>query len=141
MTRSFFAKSMFAIAIAGAAISPSMQAQNDAVTVTVPFQFAMGTQSIAPGTYQFSLTSSQYVLSVVNLKTGHAEIFNVRPERRSETEKRGNLIFRNSSGGRVLSEVHFPGTDTFSEVIERRQSARTETARSATSNSGSVGRR
>lgn len=135
------ARALFALLIIGGSLSSSMQAQNDAVTVTVPFRFAVGTHSNAPGTYHFSLESSQYLLSVTNVKTGDVEMFDVRPERQSKFERRGHLIFRDSSGHNVLHEVHFPHTDTFAELIDRHPASRTETARSGMSHSSSAGQR
>lgn len=128
---SLFAKSLFALLIVSGPFATHMQAQNDAVTVSVPFRFTMGTHSIAPGTYQFSLVSSQFLLSVTDVKTGRAEIFEVRPARQGSIEERGRLTFRNSAGHNILSQIHFPDTDTFSEVIGRSPAARTESARAS----------
>lgn len=143
MTRftSLFGKSLLALLIAGGAALPtSMQAQDDAITVSVPFPFTVGTQSIAPGTYRFRLVSSQFLLSVTNVKTGHEELFAVHPDRQRSVQVRGGLTFGNSAGRSILNEVHFPGTDTFSEVIERRAS-RLEAKRSTPQNSVAVAKR
>lgn len=126
---SYFAKSLVALLLVGGPFATYMQAQNDAVTVSVPFRFTMGTHSIAPGMYQFALVSSQFLLSVTNVKTGRVEMFDVRPERQSSVEERGRLTFRNAAGRNVLDQVHFPDTDTFSEVIEPSHAGRTESAR------------
>lgn len=142
MTRSLLAKSILALLSAGITLPTTMQAQDEAITVTVPFQFAIGAQRIDPGTYQFSLASSQFLLSVTNVKTGHVELFPVRPEQQGKIEKRGLLTFGNPSGSAVLTEVHFPGSSTFSEMIERPHAERKELARSgSTSSATSAGRR
>lgn len=132
MTRftSLFAKSLALLIVAGS-FAANLQAQNDAITVSVPFRFTMGTHNIAPGTYQFSLVSSQFLLSVTDVKTGRVEIFDVRPERQDSVEERGRLTFRNSAGHNILSQIHFPDTDTFSAVLGRRPAGRTEAARAS----------
>ncbi len=129
MTRSmsFFTKSLFALTIAGAALATNLQAQSEGVIVTVPFPFTMGTQTVAPGTYEFNLISSQFLLSVTNRKTGDVEMFPVHPERQSKVEEHGGLTFRSSAARNALNEVHFPGTDRFSELIQPRHARRNET--------------
>jgi hypothetical protein len=124
--------SLVTLLIDSATLAPNLQAQgDDAITLRVPFSFTVGTESIAPGTYQFSLLSSQFLLSVVNVKTGDTEIFTVRPERQRVPDQHGRLVFRNSEGSSVLNEVHFPGAGLFSEVIQRRDDRRLETKRSS----------
>lgn len=140
-------KSLITILIGSGTLAANLHAQSDiAITVSVSFPFTLGEQSIAPGTYQFSLASNrlepnQFLLSVLNVKTGHMEMFPVHPERQRTFEQRGRLIFRNSAGRSVLAEVHFPGTDTFSEVIQRRHTETTETKPSSTSSFVSVAQR
>ena len=117
-----FIKSLFTILIGCGALAADLQAQSDAITVRVPFRFSVGAQNIAPGTYRFSLVSSrmemsQFLLSILDVNSGDAEVVAVRPEQQRTFEQHGHLIFRNSEGHNVLAEVHFPGTDTFSELI------------------------
>lgn len=120
---SLFAKSLFTLLIAGGTLATHLQAQNESMTVTVPFPFTVGTQCIAPGTYRFSLITSQYMLSVVNLKTGYKEIFAVHPEDQPRSEPSGRLVFRGSDGPRILDELHFAGSDQFSELNKQRHAA------------------
>jgi hypothetical protein len=73
MTRftSLAAKSLVTFLIAGGTLATNLQAQSDvAITARVPFPFTVGKHSIEPGTYQFSLLTSQFLLSVVNVKPG-----------------------------------------------------------------------
>ncbi len=135
-----FRKLLFALLIACGAFATNVQAQNDAITVSVPFPFTVGSQSIGPGTYEFSLVSGQFVLSVADMKTGHMTMFNVLPKRQGSVEERGRLTFGNVQGRRILNEVHFPGTDTFSELTQRR-AKRTEPTRSSTAHSVSMAQR
>jgi hypothetical protein len=140
-------KSLVAISIGSGALAVNLQAQNaPAITATISFPFTVGTQMIAPGTYRFSpmpgpAESSQFLLSMVNVTTGNREIFPVRPERQRSLEQHGRLIFHNSDGHNVLAEAHFPGTDTFVEVIQRRRTEKMETKSSSISSSVSVAQR
>src|SRR5579863_6769248 len=70
-----FAKLLLAILIAGGTLATDLHAQSDEITVNVPFAFIVGTHTISPGTYRFSLMSSEFLLSVVNTKTGDKQIF------------------------------------------------------------------
>lgn len=134
--------SLATLLIGSATLAINLQAQSDdAITVRVPFSFTVGTQSIAPGTYRFSLLSSQFLLSAVNVKTGDMEMFDVRPEQQRAVDQHGRLVFRNTEGSSVLNEVHFPGTGLFSEVIQRRDDRRLEAKRSSTDSSISVAQR
>jgi hypothetical protein len=131
-----------AMLLMGATLATSLHAQSDnAITVSVPFRFTIGTETIAPGTYQFSLPSSQFLLSVVNVKTGNTEVFTVRPEQQRGIKQRGRLVFRDSEGSSVLNEIHFPGTGMFSEVIQRRGARRMIAKKSSTGNSNCVAQR
>jgi hypothetical protein len=124
-------QSLVTILIGGGILAGNLQAQTDlAMTVSIPFPFTVGTQSIAPGTYQFSLISSQFLLSVLNVKTGDKNVFPMRPGQQHAFESHGRLIFRNSDGCSTLSEIYFPGTDRFSEVSQRHSIGRPSTGNS-----------
>lgn len=141
MTRfmSLVTKSMFALLIESGALATNMQAQSDVITVSVPFRFTIGTHSVAPGSYQFSLISSEFLLSVVDMKTGNREIFDVHPGQQKKPDERGRLVFRKSGDHKDLNEIHFPGAVTFSEVIEPHRTEERISARSATGNFEGVG--
>jgi hypothetical protein len=131
--------SLVSLLIGSATLATNLQAQSDdAITIRIPFPFTLGTQSIAPGTYQFSLLSSRFVLCVVNVKTGAREMFDVRPEQQRAVDQHGRLVFRNTEGSSVLNEVHFPGTRLFSEVIQLQDVRRIKAKRPSTDNSISV---
>ncbi len=141
-----FIKSAVIILICSGALAATLQAQSYAITVKVPFPFTVGTQTLEPGTYQFSLVSSrvesdQFLLSMLNIKTFDTEMFTVRPEQQRTIERHGHLIFHKFEGRRTLAEVHFPGSYTFSELIQRRRVERVETTRTSTSESVSVAQR
>jgi hypothetical protein len=135
-------KTLVLILIGSGPLAINLHSQSNlTLTFRIPFQFTAGMQSIAPGTYEFRLLSNEHMLSVLNMKTGHEEVFPVRPESRRSMEPRGRLIFRNSEGCSVLKEVHFPGTNMLSEVIPRHGEERIEAKRPSKSDSVSVARR
>lgn len=144
--RSVLAKSLLALLIACGTFATTMQAQDGAITVSVPFAFTVGSQSLAPGTYQFSLDysalgSDQFLLSVLNVKTSAMELFDVLPQRQRMVEERGHLTFHTSADRHVLAEVHFPGTDTFSELSPRRPAGNSPAMQSSASKSVPEARR
>lgn len=139
---SILIESLATILIGSGPLAMNLQAQNDlAVTVTIPFPFTVDRQSIAPGTYQFSLSPDQFLLSVINVKTGHRQMFDVYPVWQRTPEEHGYLIFRSSTGCSVLNEVHFSGTDTYSELIPRHHPERIEAMPSAAGNAMRVAQR
>ena len=120
----------------------NLHAQTEsAVTVSVPIPFTVGTRSIAPGTYQFSLVSSSFLLSVRDVKTGNREMFMVRPEKEHSTPVRGRLIFQNCDVHCALDQIHFPGGDTFTQLIQPRGADRLEAKKSSPGASISVAQR
>lgn len=143
MTRytSIVVKSLVTLLIGSGTLATNLQAQSDEITVRVPFPFTLGTQRIASGTYQFSLLSSQFLLSVVNVKTGDREMFDVHPEQQRAVDQHGLLVFRNHDGLRVLNEIHFPGESQFSEVIQRRGAGTNEAKGSSNGSSISIAQR
>lgn len=143
MTRfqSLVTRSFVTFLVGSAALAVNLHAQDESVTVSIPDPFTVGTQEMMPGTYQFSLQSSQFLLSVTNVRTGDEELFDVRPEQQRIVEQRGHLIFRNSAGRTVLNEIHYPGTNTFSELIQPHPGARFERARSSRGKTACVAQR
>lgn len=139
---SLVAKSLMSILIGCGTLAINLQAQSDlAMTASIPFPFTVATHSMAPGTYEFSLVSSQFLVSVLNVKTGHQEMFRVRPVQELAVEQRGGLRFRNSEDRSVLSEIHFPGTDRFSEVNQRHGIGSAKTKSSPAAQTMSVAQR
>lgn len=133
MTRSIslVRRSLLMLLVASAVLAVNLHAQDDSITVSIPDAFTVGTETMMPGTYQFSLESSEFLISIRNVMTGEKELFDVYPEQQQTVEQRGHLIFRNSAGCSVLHEVHYPGSDTFSELIQPRACASFERAPSS----------
>ena len=141
-TPSSVVRSLVILLIGCGTLAASLQAQFDSsVTVRVPFPFTVGTQTIPAGTYQFSLLSSQFLLSVLNVKTGEQEMFSVHPERQRAIAPQGRIVFHNSEGSSVLSQIYFPGSYTFSEINQRHDARRLEAKKSSTDTSISVAQR
>lgn len=129
---SLVVKSLVTILIGSGALAANLRAQTDlAMTARIPFTFTVGTESIPAGTYRFSLESSPFLLSIVDVKTGDKKLFPVRPDQQRESESHGRLIFRESDGGSVLNQVHFLGTRMFPEVIQGRDRGRMEAKKSS----------
>lgn len=139
--RSLTARLLVILLIGGGAFAIPLQAQDDAaVTVSIPFPFTVGAANLAPGTYQFTLVS-QILLSVTDVKTGHEQVFLVRPDRQRAFEAHARLLFGISEGHRSLNEVHFPGTDRFSDVIQRHNTRTIEAKKSTATQSMTVAQR
>lgn len=115
--RSLVVKSLIAAVVVTGPAALTLQAQSNLeMKATIPFQFIVGTRSITPGSYQFSLLGSPFLLSVLNVKTGHQELFPVHPGSQQAFESNGCLTFQKSNSSSVLTEIHFPSTDTLTHV-------------------------
>jgi hypothetical protein len=120
-------KSLIAAAVVTGPAALTLQAQSSLeITANIPFPFTVGTRSITPGSYQFSLIGSPFLLSVLNVKTGHQELFPVHPGSQQAFESNGCLTFQTSDRSSVLTNLHFPGTDTLTEVNQRHGARGTE---------------
>lgn len=116
-TRLLIVKSLIAAVVVIGPVARTLQAQSNlAITATIPFPFLVGTRSITSGSYQFSLIGDSFLLSVLNLKTGHQEFFPVHPGGQQAFEPDGCLTFQKFESSSVLTDVHFYGTDTVTEV-------------------------
>jgi len=115
--RSLVVKSLIAAVVVTGPAALTLQAQSDLeMKATIPFTFIVGTRSITPGSYQFSLMGSPFLLSVLNVKTGHQELFPVHPGSQQAFESNGCLTFQKSNSSSVLTEIHFPSADTLTQV-------------------------
>lgn len=73
---SLIVKSLVSILIGSGTLAINLQAQSAlAMTVGVPFPFTVGTQRMASGAYEFSLVSSEFLVSVLNVKTSTGRCF------------------------------------------------------------------
>ncbi|MGC2300055.1 MAG: hypothetical protein WA476_14710 [Acidobacteriaceae bacterium] len=124
---SLIVKSLVTLLLGSGALAANLQAQIDlSMTATIPFPFTVGIHPVPAGTYRFGLASSPFFLSVLDVKTGHEQIFFVSPQKERAFEPHGRLIFRNSEGSIALSQIRFPGTDMFSAIDPPRSLAKNE---------------
>ncbi|HEY4357033.1 MAG TPA: hypothetical protein VGN16_14890 [Acidobacteriaceae bacterium] len=137
--RSLVVKLFVAAAIVAGPLALTLQAQNNLeITATIPFPFIMGTWSIAPGSYQFTLTGNPLLLSVRNVKTGHHELFPVHPGSEPVRESKGYLTFQKSDTSNVLTVLHFPGNDGVTQVNRPHSVRGSQTKLSSKSEASSV---
>jgi hypothetical protein len=85
---------------------------------TVPFTFTAEGHEIEPGTYEIRRDFSQFLMSIVNVKTGEKQLFSVRPETRAAIPEKGLLVFRGCGNRKTLSEFHVRGANLFSAAVE-----------------------
>jgi hypothetical protein len=123
------AASLLAVLIAGGASEATLNAQDGLGEIfTVPFGFTADGHKIQPGIYEIRRDSSQFLLSIQNLKTGEKQLFSVRPEQRTDVPAQGLLVFHECGDRKELSEFHLRGTNLYSATIDwgRKKSAESE---------------
>lgn len=109
---------LLAVLMLGGASEAKLNAQiGPGEIFTVPFAFTADGHEIQAGTYEIRRDSSQFLLSIQNLRTGEKQLFNVRPERRSAVPARGLLVFHGCGERKELSEFHVRGTNFYSAAI------------------------
>ena len=119
---SFIAKAVFTILIGGSVSGASMQAQfMNGEKAVIPFAFSAQKQSMAAGIYEVRLLPDPFLLAIHKAGTGSDFIFTVRPEDSPSVPSHGYLIFRSNAGHVYLAEIHFPGTHTYSVLIQRQK--------------------
>jgi hypothetical protein len=91
-------------------------ASAQAITVTVPFAFAAGSQHFPVGTYQFTLLSA-WSLSIRNVQGGGERLFTVHPKENGSKASRARVVFRNSEGEKSLETVYVPESTTGAELL------------------------
>jgi hypothetical protein len=115
---SIIAGSLFTVLIAGGTFPTNLHAQSEpGLTFSVPFAFWTNGHHIPAGTYQVTLDSGQFLISIRNIKTGAKQLFSVRPEQRGAITERGVLVFHNCGERKDLTEFHIPGTDAYSATM------------------------
>jgi hypothetical protein len=116
--QSIIVGSLFAILIMGGPFAARLHALDDhGVVFSVPFTFSLDGQNVAAGNYELNLVSSQFVMSIRNLKTGDLQFFSVHPEEQRTVEERGHLVFNGCGDHRYLAEFHIPGTNIYSMTM------------------------
>jgi len=119
--------SLAAVLIVGSTFAVKLHAQDGpGVSFSVPFAFSLDGQHIDAGNYKLNLVSSQYLLSIRNLKTGELRFFGVHPENQRTIEEHGHLVFDGCGNHRYLAEFHIPGTDTYSVTATQEREKKAE---------------
>lgn len=121
-------KMVLATLIAGGTITPPLRAQDGVgVDVAIPFAFSANGREFPAGRYRFTI-EDQFELSIRDLRTGPKRFFTIRPYDEHSSVSRGHLDFDHCQSHCVLSEIHIPGTGTFSKVGEREDQKQVRTA-------------
>jgi hypothetical protein len=74
-----------------------------AIIVTTPFAFSVGSQSYPAGTYQFTRLS-EWFLSIRNVKVGGERFFAVRPEEKVPLRSHGGLTLATPKAIRIFKQ-------------------------------------
>ena len=93
---------------------------------TVPFAFTADGHNVAAGTYEISLVSNHYLISIRNVQTGKEQFFTVIPEQQLTIASQGLLVFHRCGQRKDLTEFHIPGTDLYSTTIAPRHANASE---------------
>lgn len=118
---------LLTVLIAGGVSEARSNAQSVSGEIfTVPFAFTTDGHEIEPGTYEIRRDSSQFLISMRNVKTGEKQLFSVRPEERSAVPAEGLLVFRRCGDRKELSEFHIRGTNLYSSTIDAKPKRGTE---------------
>ena len=113
---------LLAILVGGGASEAKLNAQSGPGEIfTVPFAFAAQGHEIQAGTYEVRRDSSQFLITISNVKTGEKQMFSVRPEGRSAVPQKGLLVFQGCGDRKELGEFHVRGTNLYSTMIESRR--------------------
>ena len=119
---------LLAILISGGTLAADLHAQNEpGLIFSVPFPFSTNGHLIPAGTYEVILDSSQFLMSIRNIKTGNKQLFSVRPEQRGAIAEHGLLVFHSCGARKDLTEFHIPGTDVYSATMMPHGSRNIET--------------
>jgi hypothetical protein len=96
----------------------SAPAQTDfSCTAVVDFPFMVGRQTMAPGTYRFSLSENLDQVQIVDVKNGQMKVFPVIHQQEHHVLEDGRLVFNRQAELRQLNQIHFPGTTMFTEIL------------------------
>lgn len=123
---SIMAGVMLTVFIAGGFEAGATAQDGTGEIFTVPFAFSADGHKVQAGTYEIRRDSSQFLLSIQDVKTGEKQLFSVRPEQRAAVPEKGLLVFQRCGERKRLSEFHIPGTNFYSATIDSRPRRGTE---------------
>src|SRR5487761_651826 len=116
---SIITKALFTILMSSWLLAVSVQAQGTSgVEANIPFAFSTyGQKDIASGTYQLELLPDPFLLSIRNLKTDKKQILMVHQAESPSPASHDYLTFRRDGDHSYLAEIHFKGTNIYSELF------------------------
>jgi hypothetical protein len=104
----------------GAALSGPAAAQDQSVTVNVPFDFSANDQNVPAGTYRISLQAPRY-LSFVDTQSAKTQyLMLVQPTGEQNSKDRGRLLFRRYGDSNYLYQVWMPGQGEGRQFVRSR---------------------
>jgi hypothetical protein len=104
----------------GPALSGPAAAQDQSVTVNIPFDFSANDQNVPAGTYRISLQAPRYLLFVDTQSTKTQYLMLVQPTWEQNSKDRGHLIFRRYGDSNYLYQVWMPGQGEGRQFVHSR---------------------
>jgi hypothetical protein len=119
-----------AVSISAAVSGPVARAQEQSVTVNIPFSFSANDQKLPAGTYRVSLLSSRYLLFVNTKSVGDTKPIGdvylmVLPASSQNGKDHGRLIFRRYGSSNYLYQVWMSGQSEGREFVRSRDEQET----------------
>jgi len=117
----------------GAALPGPAAAQDQSVTVNIPFDFSANDQNVPAGRYRISLQAPRY-LSLFDTQSNRKQyLMLVQPTGEQNSKDRGRMIFRRYGDSNYLYQVWMPGQGACLQFVRSR--AEQETLRGLKSSS------
>ncbi len=104
----------------GAALSGPAAAQDQSVTVNIPFDFSANDQKVPAGKYRISLQAPRYLLFVDTQSTKKQYLMLVQPTWEQNSKDWGRLIFRRYGDSNYLYQVWMPAQGAGRQVVRSR---------------------
>jgi hypothetical protein len=104
----------------GAALSGSMAAQAQSVTVSIPFNFSANDQKVPAGTYRISLEAPRHLSFVDTRSTKKQYLMLVQPTGEQNSQDGGRLTFRRYGDSNYLYQVWMPGQGEGRQFVRSR---------------------
>ncbi|HTF64842.1 MAG TPA: hypothetical protein VK638_19355 [Edaphobacter sp.] len=117
-----------------AALSRPVAAQDQSVTIKIPFDFSANDQNVPAGKYRISLQAPRYLLFVDAQSTKKQYLMLVQPTWEQNSKDRGHLIFRRyGHSNYYLYQVWMPGRGGGRQLIRSRTEQETVRQRKSSS--------
>jgi hypothetical protein len=104
----------------GAALTGPAAAQDQSVTVNIPFDFSANDQKLPAGTYRISLQAPQYLSFVDTQSTKKQYLMLVQPTGEQNSKDWGRMIFRRYGDSNYLYQVWMPGQGQGRQFVRTR---------------------